>query len=160
MVTVSQYSVMSFPQPDLRRFRTYKGNSVRDLLRAMRNKVRLTFSCVSCHTWLLLLLLLRRTISDPFCVSSPPAAETSLPRVAPGCAGDAGRAAGGLRRLLHVALSAVTDAHARRHARVQPGETVSPVLSESQQQIGVTRPRPHAHPRMHLPLTEPLLLLL
>lgn len=26
--------------PDLRRFRTYKGNSVRDLLRAMRNKVR------------------------------------------------------------------------------------------------------------------------
>lgn len=27
---------------DLRRFRTYKGNSVRDLLRAMRNKVRQT----------------------------------------------------------------------------------------------------------------------
>lgn len=27
--------------PDLRRFRTYKGNSVRDLLRAMRNKVSL-----------------------------------------------------------------------------------------------------------------------
>ena len=29
-------------QQDLRRFRTYKGNSVRDLLRAMRNKVCLT----------------------------------------------------------------------------------------------------------------------
>lgn len=26
--------------PDLRKFRTYKGGSVRDLLRAMRNKVR------------------------------------------------------------------------------------------------------------------------
>ncbi|KAG7250310.1 hypothetical protein CRUP_002036 [Coryphaenoides rupestris] len=26
------------PSPDLRKFRTYKGNSVRDLLRAMRNK--------------------------------------------------------------------------------------------------------------------------
>lgn len=81
-------------------------------------------------------------------MSSPPAAETSLPRVAPGRAGDAGRAAGGLRQLLHVTLPAATDAHARRHARVQPGETVSPVLSEPQQQIGVARQRPHAHPRM------------
>ncbi len=27
-------------QEDLRKFRTYKGHSVRDLLRAMRNKVR------------------------------------------------------------------------------------------------------------------------
>ncbi|XP_058425829.1 serine/threonine-protein kinase/endoribonuclease IRE2 isoform X2 [Diceros bicornis minor] len=30
--------VISLPPPDLRRFRTYKGTSVRDLLRAMRNK--------------------------------------------------------------------------------------------------------------------------
>lgn len=29
-----------FPPTDLRRFRSYKGTSVRDLLRAMRNKVR------------------------------------------------------------------------------------------------------------------------
>ncbi len=28
-------------QEDLRKFRTYKGHSVRDLLRAMRNKVRI-----------------------------------------------------------------------------------------------------------------------
>ena len=36
-------------QQDLRKFRTYKGSSVRDLLRAMRNKV-----CVSCIVWLYL----------------------------------------------------------------------------------------------------------
>lgn len=122
------------PQPDLRRFRTYKGNSVRDLLRAMRNKVRLLFS-VFCHTWLLLLL---RSISDPFSVSSPPAAETSLSRVAPGRAGDAGWAARGLRQLLHVTLPTVADAHAHCHARLQPRETVSPLLSDPQQQIGAT----------------------
>ena len=31
---------------DLRRFRTYKKHSVRDLLRAIRNKARTTLSCV------------------------------------------------------------------------------------------------------------------
>lgn len=37
--------------PDLRRFRTYKGNSVRDLLRAMRNKVSVLF-CSVVHTFI------------------------------------------------------------------------------------------------------------
>lgn len=47
-----------FPPADLRKFRTYKGNSVRDLLRAMRNKVPLCFPplprCVpALEQWLL-----------------------------------------------------------------------------------------------------------
>ena len=38
-------------QEDLRKFRTYKGHSVRDLLRAMRNKVRIG---ANLHTSILL----------------------------------------------------------------------------------------------------------
>lgn len=37
---VPPHSVSLLLSPDLRKFRTYKGASVRDLLRAMRNKVR------------------------------------------------------------------------------------------------------------------------
>lgn len=37
---VPPHSVSLLLSPDLRKFRTYKGGSVRDLLRAMRNKVR------------------------------------------------------------------------------------------------------------------------
>lgn len=33
---------------DLRRFRDYKGHSVRDLLRALRNKVHAIFICLGC----------------------------------------------------------------------------------------------------------------
>lgn len=42
--------MLCLPWPDLRRFRTYKGNSVRDLLRAMRNKVSDAPHCRCSHS--------------------------------------------------------------------------------------------------------------
>lgn len=122
--------------PDLRRFRTYKGNSVRDLLRAMRNKVsqrsRLQF-CIPPRSGAHAprLCLTRLTL----CASSSSVTEASLSRAAPGRAGNPRRTAGRLCRLLHVAVPTVTDAHTRRHAHLQPRETVSPVLSDPQHQV-------------------------
>lgn len=121
--------------PDLRRFRTYKGNSVRDLLRAMRNKVsersHLQF-CISQLSWPHSPAVVHTF--DP-CVSSSPVTEASLSRAAPRRAGNPRRAAGRLCQLLHVAVPTVTDAHTQRHAHLQPRETVSPILSDLQHQI-------------------------
>jgi len=55
-------------------------------------------------------------------------AEAPLPRAATGGAGGARRAARGLRGLLHLAVSTVTDAHARRSALLLPREAVPPLL--------------------------------
>lgn len=64
--------------------------------------------------------------------------ETPLPWVATGGAGDTGRAARRLHRLLHLTLSAVVDAHTRCPAHLCPRETVPPLLPAPQLQITVT----------------------
>lgn len=70
-----------------------------------------------------------------FCILAFHVTEASLPRVATGRAGDPRRAARGLRQLLHLTFSTVTDAHTRCSAHLQPRETVSTLLSAPECQI-------------------------
>ena len=130
--TCTEWSVILFFSvyvADLRRFRTYKGNSVRDLLRAMRNKV-----CVCLPIHVLLSFIQAYAHFNTLCVN---VTETSLPRAAAGGAGDSRRASRRLRRLLHLPVSTVTDAHTRRPADLLTRETVSPLLSVPQRQTAV-----------------------
>lgn len=115
---------------DLRRFRTYKGNSVRDLLRAMRNKVSLQF-LHDMHPDFFFKDLDTVSLFLTFSLVT----ETSLPRVASRGAGDSRRAARRLCQLLHLTVPTVTDAHTCCSAHLRPRETVSPLLSAPQHQI-------------------------
>lgn len=120
---------------DLRRFRTYKGNSVRDLLRAMRNKVSLRAYATS--------FFIQADTPDTFslcltfCILH--VTEASLSRVATRGAGDPRWTARRLRQLLHLTFSTVTDAHTCCSANLCPRKTVSPLLSAPQHQTTLIR---------------------
>lgn len=110
-----------FSLADLRKFRSYKGGSVRDLLRAMRNKVGMN-PCVLC---------LKET---PFYSSyinlflAVPPTETPLQRVACWGTGDSGVHPWWLCRLLHLPLPAPVTPHLPGHADLCIWETVSALL--------------------------------
>lgn len=65
--------------------------------------------------------------------------EASLPRAPTRGAGDSWWAARRLRRVLHITVSTVTDAHTRCAANLCPWKTVSPLLPTPQCQIAFTR---------------------
>lgn len=108
---------------------------MRDLLRAMRNKVRPLSSSWRCH------LPCPRVPSD----LSPSPAEAPLPRAAGRCAGGAGLCPRGLCAVLHVPLPAAAAAHARGHAALCPRAHLPPLLlpgPEGRRRLSGHRPCP------------------
>lgn len=103
---------------DLRKFRSYKGGSVRDLLRAMRNKVGMNSY----------VMFLKKTGPSCLLTLDLPSSETPLPRVACWGAGDSGLNPWWLCLLLHLPLPSPADAHLPCHADLCIWEDIPALL--------------------------------
>lgn len=113
---------LSFPYvADLRKFRSYKGGSVRDLMRAMRNKVKVSFITNS-------FVLKWACFATVTFMADLTSTETPLSRVTRWGPGDSGLHPGWLCLLFHLPLSPPTDAHLPGHADLRAWETIPALL--------------------------------